>query len=1026
MLFVRQYAISCLFCLWISYSQAQNFFELFQASRGFPYTNVAALTQDKLGFIWLGTSEGLVRYDGIRFQVFTHIEKDSSSLPDNNINCLYADRAGNLWVGTRHGLACYDPVTNRFKNFYHSEKDKNTISEDEVWSVAEDNQNNIWVGTLNGGLNRFKPLSSGHQITRILHDVNKTSSLSNNTVWTISFDASGNGWAGTEGGLNRFDPTSKAIVFERFQAGGEIGRKIGNDLVWRICQDQHQNTWIVSLNGTIDVITPSAPGSPCIIFPLTEKLNQFLQMPVNEIYDIAFDRAERLWIAANNGLSVRMSVQRTAAGFSFSNLQKFSQLNDAVIWKLFKDNRHMMWIGMGKGAALYDGFKESLQFGTDKERQRLTGKLVTDIQFANNTSFFIVANDSLFLTQNGLVKYVSCGNASITDVCYEATSGLWAGGPLGLFYASAREANAFVEGKQRALTLQPVKKIPDFPDVKRINFFSRQGSYLFVGGGGHLGAIGLTDNTYMNFDWIGAELEKGAKKTFRCVCFYDHTLWLGTDNGLYKYDIVRKKQERALTTYGQPALLANRITTLIRHNGKLWIGTPNGLDIFDEQKNELRSLTTIEGLPDNYIKSLADTPEGDIWLATRNGLVRHNEKRTTYQLYTTANGLASNQLNKLTMNHDQHMLYIATDEGINALNLAKKAPMPAAPPIAFTDFLIHGTSILQNNPSLAETFRQRGEMKLNYLQNYFTVHFTALSYSSAVDNKYAYKLEGFDTGWIYTQTPSATFTNLSAGTYKLWVRAANSYGVWNNEGLDLTIVVTPPWWQTNIFYFSCIALAGGLIFTIYKIRLNRILADQKMRNKIASDLHDDIGSSLSGIAIYSEIAKAKTAGQHPELYRMISAIVDNTKITQQNMQDIVWSINPYNDSFDKTITRMKLFAAEMMEPKGIQLHFQADETLSDITLSAATRKNFFLIFKEVINNCAKYAACNKVLVSINRQGNKVVMQIEDDGKGFNTELCKKGNGLQTMQFRAAEMKGTLQLDSKPGDGTRVKLVFTTT
>jgi signal transduction histidine kinase len=276
-----------------------------------------------------------------------------------------------------------------------------------------------------------------------------------------------------------------------------------------------------------------------------------------------------------------------------------------------------------------------------------------------------------------------------------------------------------------------------------------------------------------------------------------------------------------------------------------------------------------------------------------------------------------------------------------------------------------------------------------------------------------------DDNWSgITSSTEASYGNLPFGKYTFKVKAMNSEGYWSNE-LNYSFIITPPWWKTIWFRLAEVVFILLLFYSIYRYRLNQILRLQAIRNKIAHDLHDDIGSTLNSISVYSEVAN-QDASKHSEALEMIG---EASRKIIDTMSDIVWTINPGNDSFENIILRMRSLTFNLLRAKNIEFSFRADESLNNLKLSMENRRNYFLIFKESINNLVKYAEATNVSIQLLYADSLIRLLIHDNGKGFDTSIPSKGNGLNSMKRRAGEMKALLKIESQPGDGTRIELTM---
>ena len=321
------------------------------------------------------------------------------------------------------------------------------------------------------------------------------------------------------------------------------------------------------------------------------------------------------------------------------------------------------------------------------------------------------------------------------------------------------------------------------------------------------------------------------------------------------------------------------------------------------------------------------------------------------------------------------------------------------------------------------------QVTLTHDQNIFSISFSSMDFRNDKGKLYSWKLEGFDNGWTEPgYQHEVTYTNLNPGTYTFYVKGSNNDGVWNEKGNSIKIIIIPAWYQTWLFKIAVILLVAGGIYALYRYRLRQALKLQAIRNNIASDLHDEIGSTLSSISISSAVIKKMMNTNTPEVDGLLSQISSNTHNMMEAMSDIVWAVNTKNDSFNNIVNRMRAFAIEILEPENVLLNMNVSKALDHVALDMQQRKNLYLLFKEAINNIAKYAACKNVWVDIDMKGGKITMKIKDDGNGFSSiskepGMSLGGNGLDNMHKRANELKGKIKIDSAVGSGTLVYLEF---
>jgi signal transduction histidine kinase len=290
--------------------------------------------------------------------------------------------------------------------------------------------------------------------------------------------------------------------------------------------------------------------------------------------------------------------------------------------------------------------------------------------------------------------------------------------------------------------------------------------------------------------------------------------------------------------------------------------------------------------------------------------------------------------------------------------------------------------------------------------------------------KLEYQMQGIDKNWIATKNPGfARYANLPSGKYLFVIKAANSDGVWNPEMKTIQLIIATPFYHTWWFFVLCFLFVAGIIYSLYRYRIAQIMKLQLVRNRIARDLHDDIGSTLGSISFYSQLAKQKPADGNSGNEDLLTRIEDASREMIDKMGDIVWAINPVNDDFAHLLSRMQNFAAMLLSAQNISCDFICDDNLKRINLPMNARKNIFLIFKEAVYNSAKYSSCKKVIVKFSSFQNNLTMEIIDDGKGFEMKdaTAYNGNGLKNMRARTEEMNAKLEINSAVNVGTTMRL-----
>ena len=317
------------------------------------------------------------------------------------------------------------------------------------------------------------------------------------------------------------------------------------------------------------------------------------------------------------------------------------------------------------------------------------------------------------------------------------------------------------------------------------------------------------------------------------------------------------------------------------------------------------------------------------------------------------------------------------------------------------------------------------KIRFSYSDNSFRVEFAVLSFLQHDKFTYEYKLEGSKEDWITLKSPlPVNYNLLPHGNYRFLVRARNSEGLYSKNTTALSIYIAPPFWRTIWFYILVGLVVAAILFYLHKLRLQRLLHVERVRSRLARDLHDDMGSTLSTINILSNIALKQSPLEEKTSKEYMSTINNSTTQMMESMDDIVWSINPVNDSLVKVLARMKEVAGSVLEPNNIDYQFHTDNAVKELNFSMEWRRDIFLVFKEALNNIVKYSKARNVSVTLKKTGKSFQLSVEDDGIGFDMNArvsAIRGNGLKNMKKRAETINGQLEVESEQGKGTRVNL-----
>lgn len=496
-------------------------------------------------------------------------------------------------------------------------------------------------------------------------------------------------------------------------------------------------------------------------------------------------------------------------------------------------------------------------------------------------------------------------------------------------------------------------------------------------------------------------------------------LWVGTENkGVFVIDPRSGRVVKRYSSGDQDSFYAdnNPVNDILEVNPSLFaLACTGSLDFVNTRTGKQTSCNGNKGLPSFIVYAMQLDKEEKLWLSTNGGLFNYDFKTNSFEgkegLVKTTNEW--NVLTNSTKLHDGKLLFTGSNSFLifDPLKIRDhKRPYN----VAITDFRLFNRYL-----PLDSVYRE-GELELDYNQNSISISFSSFNFDTEGNYKYYYRMIGADTTWIRAdKNLTASFAALSPGSYTFMVKCLNSEGISSPAVTKLPIYVRPAYWQTWWFMLLMIVIGMVPLYVIYRLRINRILAVQHLRENVARDLHDDVGSTLTSINILSEMAAYKLNQEPLVANDYLSKISRNSSEMMQAMDDIVWSIKPDNDHLVKIVARMREYMVSVLESRGVDCSFEVDSSINHIKLNMECRRNLYLAYKEAINNIAKYAEASDVQIEMSIRSGVLDLQIRDNGKGMVLADVKTGNGLNNMRQRIELLKGTFEISSAVGNGTSI-------
>jgi len=862
-------------------------FEHLTTEQGLSSDIIWSILQDSSGFIWIGTLDGLNRFDGDKFKIYKHNVNDPNSLGDNSVQVLIEDGSRNLWIGSwGGGLSKFNLETEQFTQYKHNPDDPQSLSSNRAQAIIEDQNGVIWVGTADG-LNKLDPATA--TFTLFKNDPNNPNSLSHNNIQALYEDKTGVLWIGTNGGgLNRFDRDTG--LFTHFKHDQADPTSLSNDRVWKIYEDRSGDLWIGTIGGGLnqynqktgefiayqyDPADPNSLSSNNILSIVEDQkgvlwvggqrtgLNQFdrntgkfiryLPDPNNPhslshdgTVALFVDQVGSLWIGTNGGGINRIDRDKK----NFTLIQHNPALPDSLsnndVRAIYEDRSGNIWIGTGNGLNRFD---------------RQTG---SDAAPAHFTRFTHDPSNPYSLSNNGILSIVE-----------DQAGMLWVGtATLGL---NKYDPGA---GKFTHYTNDPSDLNSLSQNVVRSLFLDSSGT-LWVGTfNGGLNQFDSETEQFIRYQYDPDDPNSLSDNTVMSITESPiGEIWIGTLGGLNKFD----ENKNIFTHYihdpkDSHSLSHNSASSVfIDQEGVLWIGTNGGgLNKFDELNERFIHYREVDGLPSDTIMGITEDDEGFLWISTSQGISKFNPQLETFRNYDSSDGLQGNQFNfnSLSKSHTGE-LHFGGVNGLNAFYPSAIQDNPNIPPIVITDFQLANKPVeIGVDSVLKKSIINTKELVLSHQDRVISFEFAALNYTSPQKNRYRYKLEGFDDDWIQVDSDRrfVTYTNLDPGEYVFQVLGSNNDGVWNEDGTSIAITITPPWWETVWFRWTFLTLTMGAIAAVVlwqyrslknrESRLDTLLTERtKALSFIQAQMDILFKNSPLGIGLASVDGKILSANQ---------------------------------------------------------------------------------------------------------------------------------------------------------------------
>lgn len=1043
---IKLLVFTLFFILFLSFNcdSQQYIFSNYSINEGLSQSVVNCIFQDSKGYLWIGTQNGLNKFNGEAFEVINYNPLDSNSISNNWIYSITEDKNSNLWIGTKSGLNKYirnqkifkpisyntefskdiseysydviclrngkilintppvftiiNPVTNVAQS-YRSKLEFDSSVKDVKIPVIDDIEGNIWIGATNG-LSSFSLKTKEFKYYSFSNLKGEIYDLPNITA--LYKDKTGEIWAGTTTGLYKLN--SRSGQFEEFKSDKNEQFSLTNTCVRSIIEDK---------NGNIIIGTE---GKGLYSISIYSKIQNNIQNFTSEnslishniIQSLWIDNSENLWIGTLQGISKTDLKKRKFQLYRKSNTPNSLDLLDNVIASIYKDDNRTLWVGnWGQGLNKIDRTNNTVEhFSTQK----------TNKNYISNDFVHVIFEDShktMWIgTRNGLAIYDKTDNKFIP------------------YYEYFKKSN-----------------LPTFHDIRIYIIIQDINDNYWIGTQNGLYRINLTNSTIEVFQKESdSNHQISGNLIYSLLEDSEGLIWIATVSGLDVYNPKSKEIKHYQKDENGKGLCDNFVISLCEGNkGQIWIGTSSFVNMYNKKDSSFTYYSQENGLPNNRIFEILKDKNQNLWFATGKGLCKFDEKNNSFHTFTLEEGLQSLEFNlRAAYSSKDGEIFFGGMNGFNAFYPDSIYKNQFIPNVVFTSFY--------KSKGIQKDFidiENASEVYLNYNDYSFTIEFAALEFTNPQKNRYAYIMEGISEEWIdIGNRRFVPFSNLQSGEYTFRVKGSNNDEVWNNNPISLKIIISPPWWRSTFSYILYFIVLIILLIILIKVRERRLKSDKKIleqkvlerttqineqkeliisknqelnalnntKDKFFSIIAHDLRNPFDIIMGLSEIMILDFKKMDPKnIDYYLTSIFNSSKLAHELLENLLtWarmqtgSIEYFPETFDASVKIKETVA--LLTPSASKKKIKIKVLAKEESLIFGDINMFTTIIRNLIANSIKFTNQNgNIFIYINKKNNFQEITVEDNGIGISEENIKK-------LFRIDSKHATLGTEKEKGTG----------
>jgi PAS domain S-box-containing protein len=765
-------------------------------------SDIQAIIQDRDGKLWVGTSNGFNRFDPLtgRFCRYQHIPGDVNSLVDNSTRAILQDRDGFLWIGTRQGLNRLNPATGKFELFQHRQGDPHSLGDNEITALGEDSAGVLWIGTFTGGLSRYD--RSSNQFKTYRHDPENPDSLRHDTIYTLVIDKQGLLWISTGSGLDRFDPGTEQ--FTHFKIADTDSQGLKSNRITFVFEDSRGDLWAgTEWDGLFLLDRQTGKFNP-----LANRTSGGSNLNSKRTTCVYEDNSRNLWIGTwDGGINVWEYSWQPFLHYCHAPDNPAS-LSSNSVYQIHEDSRGQIWIGTGRGIDRFDPRQNRIS--RFPEEEGYPAWLASEVFFA----LYVDANDNLWggTPRRGLIR-IDPQRHQVSQYRHNPGQNSIRPGPIwtitgdrsGIIWIGLASENGGVNRLDPGTGLFEV-------------FVYKPGN-----------PQSLSNNI------VTSILED-----------HGNNIWIGTERGLNRLNPSSQPVvfTRFLASKDDSSCVSDDFIYSLYEDKEhiIWVGTNSGgLNRFDPATGKFTHYNKRKnGFPNDTIYGILGDGEGNLWLTTNNGMCKFNPRNLVVRNYDVTDGLQSNEFNFSAYKSSKGMMFFGGVNGFNTFYPEQIKNNPVIPPVVITHFKIFNEPVpigplTKGLVILEQDISSTHEIHLNYRQTSLSFEFSALNYNQPEKNRYRYIMEYFETKWSPVgKQRTASYTNLPPGKYVFRVTGSNNDGIWNETGAAVTIIISPPFWQTWWFRVIIALIIAGIIVAVDQIKTRLILKRKTQLERLVS------------------------------------------------------------------------------------------------------------------------------------------------------------------------------------------------